>query len=158
MGSPTYVILLALFNDITMIPVAEDRQTASAKPQHARVSNLIGFSVLLGLMQSLVSMGFFLGMHEWHWLRNLTDGGSLEVYKQAPTPRHVQNAIWLQVSIAAELLIFTARAHGPFFLNRPSVKLFASTMLGNVIRPSWPCTPSPTDCSGMKWASFGSLT
>merc|ERR1719221_1213038 len=38
--NPLYVILLALFNDITMIPVAEDRQVASAEPQHASVVNL----------------------------------------------------------------------------------------------------------------------
>merc|ERR1719356_550812 len=69
--NPTYVILLALFNDITMIPVAEDRQTASAEPQHAHVGNLIGFSVLLGLVQSIASIVFFLGMYDWHLVRGL---------------------------------------------------------------------------------------
>jgi H+-transporting ATPase len=51
--NPLYVILLALFNDITMIPVAEDRQTASAAPQHANVGSLIGFSMLLGIIRHL---------------------------------------------------------------------------------------------------------
>merc|ERR1719316_476739 len=60
--NPLYVILLALFNDITMIPVAEDRQTASAAPQHTNVKNLIGFSVMLGVMQSIVSIVYYLCM------------------------------------------------------------------------------------------------
>jgi H+-transporting ATPase len=122
---PMYVILLALFNDVTMIPVAEDRQTASAKPQHAKVGNLISFSVLLGVSQSIISMIFFLAMADWHFrVENESPG----LYS-----RHSQNAMWLQVSIAAELLIFVSRAPGPFFLSRPSANLLVSTMIGNII-------------------------
>merc|ERR1740138_102855 len=108
-----------------MIPVAEDRQTASAKPQHAKVGNLISFSVLLGVSQSIISMIFFLAMADWHFR---VENESPRLYS-----RHAQNAIWLQVSIAAELLIFSSRAPGPFFLSRPSANLFASTMIGNLI-------------------------
>merc|ERR1719324_1176115 len=50
-----------------------------------------------------------------------------------PSGVHAQNAIWLQVSIAAEFLIFAARAPGLFFFSRPSNELIFSTMLGNVI-------------------------
>mmetsp|Transcript_106802 Transcript_106802/g.278890 ORF Transcript_106802/g.278890 Transcript_106802/m.278890 type:complete len:1007 (-) Transcript_106802:87-3107(-) len=124
--SPLYVILLALFNDITMIPVAEDRQVASAEPQHASVANLVGFSATLGLAQSLASMTFYLMMD-----KGLVQGlGSEAGY---PRGVHAQNAIWLQVSIAAELLIFAARAPGLFFFSRPSTELLLSTMLGNAV-------------------------
>jgi H+-transporting ATPase len=124
--NPLYVVLLALFNDITMIPVAEDRQTASAAPQHADVKNLIGFSVMLGVMQSVTSIVYYLCMH----LGLVSFAGHTEIY---PTSQHAQVAIWLQVSIAAELLIFAARAPGLFFLSRPSWQLLASTTLGNII-------------------------
>lgn len=127
--NPLYVILLALFNDITMIPVAEDRQTASAAPQHAHIGNLIGFSVLLGVMQSLMSIAYYVSMQDWGLVKNLDNGANFGYPKQT----HAQNAIWLQVSIAAELLIFAARAPGLFFCSRPSIELFASTMLGNII-------------------------
>lgn len=120
--NPLYVVLLALFNDITMIPVAEDRQTASAAPQHANIPNLIGFSVMLGVMQSIVSIAYYLCMHDL----------VVDVPKY-PTSAHAQVAIWLQVSVAAELLIFAARSPGLFFFSRPSVQLIASTMLGNMI-------------------------
>jgi H+-transporting ATPase len=121
---PMYVILLALFNDITMMAVAEDRQTASAKPQHAKVGSLISFSILLGVSQSIISMIFFLSMADWHF----------RVENESPSlySRHAQNAIWLQVSIAAELLIFASRAPGPFFLSRPSANLFGSTIWSTI--------------------------
>jgi len=124
--SPLYVILLALLNDVTMIPVAEDRQVASAEPQHASVANLVGFSATLGLAQSLASMIFYLMMG-----RGLVQGlGSEAGY---PSGVHAQNAIWLQVSISAELLIFAARAPGLFFFSRPSNELLMSTMLGSAV-------------------------
>jgi len=126
--NPLYVILLALFNDITMIPVAEDRQTASAAPQHTNVKNLIGFSVMLGVMQSLVSIVYYLCMD-----KGLVNGNLTEPGEKFPGTPHAQVAIWLQVSIAAELLIYVARAPGLFFLSCPSWQLFASTMLGNII-------------------------
>jgi len=125
---PLYVILLALFNDITMIPIAEDRQTASAEPEHAGVAGLVGFSMALGTMQSLSSLIFYLCMDQ-----GLVKGiGSHQEYGY-PNGVHAQNAIWLQVSIAAEFLIFSARAPGLFFLSRPSTQLMISTMLGNII-------------------------
>jgi hypothetical protein len=120
--NPLYVVLLALFNDITMIPVAEDNQSASAAPQHANVSNLIGFSVMLGVMQSVVSVTFYLVIQHL--------GFGLERF---PTSEHAQNAIWLQVSVAAELLIFAARAPGLFFLSMPSWRLLGSVILVGII-------------------------
>jgi len=125
--APLYVILLALLNDVTLIPIAEDNQTASAEPEHAQIGQLIGFSTALGVMQTIASMTFYLLMD-----RGLVKGvGAHEDYGW-PSSVHAQNAIWLQVSIAAEFLIFTARAPGLFFFSRPSKELIASTMLGNV--------------------------
>merc|ERR1719321_185961 len=127
--NPLYVILLALFNDITMIPVAEDRQTASAAPQHANVGSLISFSLVLGVMQTLVSLSYYLVLPDGWLVKGIDKSGNFGY----PANTHAQNAIWLQVSIAAELLIFAARAPGLFFLSRPAVPLFVSTMLGNLI-------------------------
>merc|ERR1719436_1104052 len=57
---PLYVILLALFNDVTLLPIAEDRQTASAEPEHADIGVVLGFSTALGIMQSIASLVFYL--------------------------------------------------------------------------------------------------
>eukprot|EP00971_Amphidinium_carterae_P322057 6401802-Amphidinium_carterae.1 len=127
--NPLYVILLALFNDVTMIPVAEDRQQASAAPQHASVMNLIGYSVMLGVVQASMSMAYYLCMHPLDLVKDLDS----DAYYGYPKSTHAQNAIWLQVSISAELLIFAARAPGLFFLSRPSCGLFCSTMFGNIV-------------------------
>lgn len=125
---PLYVILLALLNDVTLIPIAEDRQTASAEPEHAGITQLLGFSAALGIMQSVASLVFYLTLDHGFikGIRPHDEAGY-------PSGVHAQNAIWLQVSIAAEFLIFSARAPGLFFFSRPSTELVVSTMIGNII-------------------------
>ncbi|CAE7264577.1 patB [Symbiodinium natans] len=126
---PLYVILLALFNDVTMIPVAEDNQTAAAEPQHAVIGNLIGFSTTLGIFQSLASIIFYLCM-DMGLVKGIESHHTAGHY---PRSVHAQNAIWLQVSIAAEFLIFSARSPGLFFFSKPSTELLVSTMAGNIV-------------------------
>nr|ACY78118.1 P-type proton ATPase [Symbiodinium sp. DZ-2009a] len=126
---PLYAILLAPFNDVTMIPVAEDNQSAAAEPQHAMIGHLIGFSMTLGIFQSVASIIFYLCM-DMGLIKGIE---SHTVTGHYPTSVHAQNAIWLQVSIAAEFLIFSARSPGLFFFSRPSNELLASTMLGNIV-------------------------
>merc|ERR1712232_38971 len=110
--------------------------------------NLIGFSVLLGVSQSIISMIFFLSMADWHF-HDLRPSESPRLYT-----RHAQNAVWLQVSIAAELLIFASRAPGPFFLSRPSANLFASTMIGNIISTILAVYVFP---DGLYWEEVGKI-
>eukprot|EP00931_Biecheleriopsis_adriatica_P032275 TRINITY_DN1884_c0_g1_i4.p1 TRINITY_DN1884_c0_g1~~TRINITY_DN1884_c0_g1_i4.p1 ORF type:complete len:1010 (+),score=253.09 TRINITY_DN1884_c0_g1_i4:47-3076(+) len=125
---PLYVILLALFNDVTMIPVAEDNQTAAAEPQHTRIGHLIGFSMTLGVFESMMSIIFYLSMDEG-LIKGIGDHNEVGY----PRSVHAQNAIWLQVSIAAEFLIYSARAPGLFFFSAPSHELLFTTQLGNVV-------------------------
>lgn len=72
---PRYVILLALFNDVTMIPVAEDRQTAAAEPQHASWSSFGGTGPWCAArgFQHIAAVG---GMWMPRWFRLSVDPGS----------------------------------------------------------------------------------
>merc|ERR1711879_124207 len=102
-----------------------DNQFAGAAPQHAHVGKLLGFSITLGIFQSLGSMIFFLIAEK------LIDVPHDEF--GYPTGLKSQTAIWLQVSISAEFLIYSARAPGLWFCSKPSNQLIVSTMLGNIL-------------------------
>lgn len=47
-----------------------------------------------------------------------------------------QVCIWLQISLSAELLIFSTRSRGLFFMSRPSLAHLCSTMLGGCLLSS----------------------
>ena len=43
-----FIILLALFNDLTMLPIAYDVQVASSKPENPDVKRILAVSFVLG--------------------------------------------------------------------------------------------------------------
>lgn len=122
-----FVVLLALFNDLTMLPIAYDIQQASASPENPDVYKLLLMSSGLGIMETGASLLFAYGA--------LPSGlGEGDYIVEPKCTKQVQAAIWLQMFIAAELLIFSARAPTYLWISlRPSAALFSSVMAGNVV-------------------------
>jgi len=122
-----YVILLALFNDLTMLPIAYDRQLASKYPEKTDVNQLLLLSLLLGIMESIFSMVFAYGAV-------LCGDPFNSKYDLPSCDVTIQAAVWLQMSIAAEFLIFSTRAPSyMWFSIPPSLPLFTSVMMGAIV-------------------------
>jgi H+-transporting ATPase len=122
----TYVIILALFNDLTMLPIAYDRQQASAMPENPDVVKMLTMSAGLGIFETIFSMIFAYGVD--------ASGIFQGDYPIADCPKDTQAAIWLQMFIAAELLIFVTRAPKLIvFSIPPSIALFSSVLIGCIV-------------------------
>jgi hypothetical protein len=121
-----YVILLALFNDITMLPIAYDKQQASKTPETPEVYKMLMLAFFLGSMETAMSLFFAYGAKD--------SGLFNDDYDLATCDTTIQSAIWLQMSIAGELLIFSARAPSFMFTSiSPSLTLVASVMAGCIL-------------------------
>merc|ERR1719310_2068650 len=57
--NPLYVILLALFNDISMLPIADDTASPSSRPEIPSLPEILLASVIYGGMLTLQSIGMF---------------------------------------------------------------------------------------------------
>jgi len=97
-----YVILLALLNDVTMLPVAADNATPSALPEIPSMPSILLASLLYGVLETVQTMALYLS----GWLK----GDGTYEYRSA--------VVYLQISIAIELLIFSCRT--PSFVFSPS--------------------------------------
>jgi len=118
-----YVIILALFNDLTMLPIAYDRQQASSTPESPDVGKMLFVSGGLGLAATGFSLLFAYGADSTGFFKS--DLSIQQCGKDA------QAAIWLQMFIAAEVLIFSARAPSYFWCSlAPSPALLISVMMG----------------------------
>jgi len=117
-----YVILLALVNDVSMLPVASDNASPSALPEIPSMPSILLASFLYGFIGTAMTMALYMS--------GLLKGDGTEDYRLA--------VIYLQISIAVELLIFSCRTPG-FVLNffkaesRPSLLLSLSVIGGNVL-------------------------
>ena len=106
-----------------MLPIAYDRQQASAAPETPDVNKMMMLSGLLGLMET----GFTL---LWAYVSDQT-GFFQSDFKIGECGRQAQAGVWVQMSIAAELLIFSARAPSFIFYSvPPSLALFSSVIFG----------------------------
>ena len=122
-----YVILLALFNDLTMLPIAYDGQQASKYPEKTDVSELLQLALLLGVLETIFSLVFAYGAA-------LVGNPFNSDFDIPSCDTTIQSAVWLQMSIAAELLIFSARAPTyMWFSLAPSLALFSSVIIGCII-------------------------
>jgi magnesium-transporting ATPase (P-type) len=162
-----YIILLALVNDLTMIPIAEDRQTASMAPIKQSINSLVAFSFALGFFQAVFSVLFYANMDSFLSgslsPRNTAAKGAVLIAEDGYyCNNYAQSAIWLQISLSSELLIFVTRAPGHFFLSKPSRKLLFSTLvLGGVLCSMLAAYVFPgsgkSGQKGLSWADIGAI-
>jgi len=59
MIDPLYVILLALFNDVTMTPISSDNALPSKKPDIPTIKYLVGMSLMFGVLSTIETMAYY---------------------------------------------------------------------------------------------------
>jgi len=124
--NPTFVIILALFNDLTMLPIAYDNQQAGSLPENPDVLKMLSVSFALGCFETAFSLLFAYGAD--------ASGVFQGDYSITGCSTATQAVIWLQMFIAAELLIFSARAPKYIIISlAPSIPLFCSVMTGCLV-------------------------
>lgn len=117
------IVLLALFNDLTLLPIAYDRQVASATPEYPNIQPILITSLTIGAFETGLSMLWAFVSSETNWFRS--DFDILRCEKSA------QAGVWVQMFIAAEILIFSARTTSFFWCSvPPSLSLVFSILLG----------------------------
>ena len=98
----------------------------SSKPEDPDVVRLLTVSVCLGFMESVLSLIFAYGAH----LSGIFTGNYIVSTCTAKT----QALIWVQMFIAAELLIFSTRAPSYFITSlMPSPALLVSVIMGCLV-------------------------
>mmetsp|Transcript_9954 Transcript_9954/g.12078 ORF Transcript_9954/g.12078 Transcript_9954/m.12078 type:complete len:719 (-) Transcript_9954:135-2291(-) len=146
MIDPLYVILLALFNDVTMAPISSDNALPSKKPDIPTIKYIIGMSLVFGLLSTLQTMIYYNSPNLWdvptdHATGKVVDLNNVHEHTQIDINDHRHANIWdvrsgatyVQISIAVELLIFSCRTTGWFFMDLPSLGLISGVMIANMI-------------------------
>mmetsp|Transcript_74956 Transcript_74956/g.117270 ORF Transcript_74956/g.117270 Transcript_74956/m.117270 type:complete len:1027 (+) Transcript_74956:67-3147(+) len=152
--NPLYVILLALFNDISMLPIADDTASPSSRPEIPSLVEILTASAIYGGFLTIQSIGLFEFAKSSDWLDpkdKLCAPGNCD---------YITTLTYLQISIAIEFVIFSCRTPGfvfsPKYLwgdGRPSWPLFVGVMLANIIVTVF--AGQDWIISKVKWADIG---
>jgi H+-transporting ATPase len=123
------VIILALLNDISMLPVAYDNADATAKPQLPNTSKLILVSLYYGLIHTVLALIFFFLIGNDPSNNALTSNIDFEACGSGSGDPKTSGFIWLHLVIVTELAIFSVRAPSFFFLSMPNAMLIISVFV-----------------------------
>jgi H+-transporting ATPase len=115
------IIILALLNDISMIPVAYDNAQATTKPQLPNARKLVIMSLYYGLAQSAAGLVFI-------FLMNHAEGLEDPIELDSNCSAETRGFIWFHLVLVTELMIFSVRAPIFFLLSRPSIHLNVSVI------------------------------
>jgi H+-transporting ATPase len=152
---PFYVILLALLNDLSMIPISSDNAKAAAIPEIPSMPQILLAAMIYGLLLTTASLSYF---------EALKYDGSIFISSDVPSDKicdpgpgncdYIQTCLYLQISIAVEFVILSCRCPG-FILapaytmcgdGRPSLALCCGIAFANVLvcTLAWTGFPSGT--------------
>ena len=117
-----YIILLALFNDLTMITISYDNVVPSSSPELPTINKLLRIAVMFGLVMTAESLLFYV-------LGPLILSGNFR-----NDQLYTESMLYLQISVSIESLIFITRVpDAPFYSSMPICSLVLSVLAANFI-------------------------
>jgi H+-transporting ATPase len=119
------VIILALLNDISMIPVAYDNADATTRPQLPNAKKLVLQSLFYGVFHTGAALAFIYGLDH----ADINNPIGLNAACDSET----RGFIWFYLVLVTELAIFSVRAPLYFWKSLPSPILFLSVLLTCVV-------------------------
>jgi H+-transporting ATPase len=123
------VLIIALLNDGTIMTLSLDRVLPSSTPDSWDLGEIFTFAFAYGIYLAAGTIAFFCVIvyttffSRKFGVTNITDHNDPELHM----------IIYLQVAQISQALIFITRSHSFFFMERPSVALFAAFCLAQLI-------------------------
>ncbi|KAG6421180.1 hypothetical protein SASPL_117730 [Salvia splendens] len=126
--SPFMVLIIALLNDGTIMTISKDRVKPSPLPDSWKLNEIFATGVVLGTYMAAMTVVFF-------YLAAYTDYFSkvFGVRSIRGTTDELTAALYLQVSIISQALIFVTRSRSWSFVERPGILLMSAFVLAQLL-------------------------
>ncbi|RZR71684.1 hypothetical protein BHM03_00006356 [Ensete ventricosum] len=126
--SPFMVLIIAVLNDGTIMTISKDRVKASPLPDSWKLREIFATGIVLGAYLAIMTVVFFYVAHDTHFFSEAFGVRSIKENTSELTA-----ALYLQVSIISQALIFVTRSRSWSFVERPGLLLvfaFIAAQLG----------------------------
>ncbi|PPS17740.1 hypothetical protein GOBAR_AA02839 [Gossypium barbadense] len=126
--SPFMVLIIAILNDGTIMTISKDRVKPSPMPDSWKLKEIFATGIVLGTYLACMTVVFFWAANDSNFFQDKFGVRSI---------RHNQDeltaAIYLQVSIVSQALIFVTRSRSWSFIERPGLLLVVAFILAQLI-------------------------
>ncbi|KAF3452768.1 hypothetical protein FNV43_RR03201 [Rhamnella rubrinervis] len=126
--SPFMVLIIAILNDGTIMTISKDRVKPSPMPDSWKLKEIFATGIVLGGYLALMTVIFF-------WIMKETDFFSdrFGVRSIRNSPDEMMAALYLQVSIVSQALIFVTRSRSWSFVERPGLLLLSAFLIAQLV-------------------------
>ncbi|XP_006473964.2 ATPase 8, plasma membrane-type [Citrus sinensis] len=125
---PFMILIIAILNDGTIMTISKDRVKPSPMPDSWKLKEIFGTGVVLGTYMALVTAFFFWLIHDTRFFTNTFN--LKEIHEK---PDMLSAALYLQVSIISQALIFVTRSRSWSFVERPGVMLVGAFLVAQLL-------------------------
>ncbi|KAI3446795.1 hypothetical protein Pfo_003460 [Paulownia fortunei] len=126
--SPFMVLIIAILNDGTIMTISKDRVKPSPLPDSWKLKEIFATGIVLGTYMALMTVIFF-------YLAADTDffSKTFKVRSIRGNPDELTAALYLQVSIISQALIFVTRSRSWSFVERPGFLLIGAFLIAQLL-------------------------
>lgn len=126
--SPFMVLIIAILNDGTIMTISKDRVKPSPMPDSWKLKEIFATGVVLGSYLALMTVIFF-------WIITDTDffPDKFHVRSIKDNEGEKMAALYLQVSIVSQALIFVTRSRSLSFIERPGLLLLSAFVAAQLV-------------------------
>ncbi|GJN09214.1 hypothetical protein PR202_ga27198 [Eleusine coracana subsp. coracana] len=126
--SPFMVLIIAILNDGTIMTISKDRVKPSPLPDSWKLNEIFTIGVVYGTYMALMTVVFF-------WAMKSTDffTRTFNVKSLSGNNDEMMSALYLQVSIISQALIFVTRSRSWSFTERPGCLLCIAFVVAQIV-------------------------
>ncbi|XP_011084026.1 ATPase 8, plasma membrane-type-like [Sesamum indicum] len=126
--SPFMVLIIAILNDGTIMTISKDRVKPSPLPDSWKLKEIFATGIVLGTYMAIMTVVFF-------YLASDTDffSDTFKVRSIRNHPEELTAALYLQVSIISQALIFVTRSRSWSFIERPGLLLVGAFLIAQLL-------------------------
>lgn len=126
--SPFMVLIIAILNDGTIMTISKDRVKPSPLPDSWKLREIFATGVVLGGYLALMTVIFFWAMKETDFFPNTFGVKSIRY-----SDKEMMAALYLQVSIVSQALIFVTRSRSWCYFERPGLLLVSAFLVAQLV-------------------------
>ncbi|CAH8315181.1 unnamed protein product [Eruca vesicaria subsp. sativa] len=122
------VLIIAILNDGTIMTISKDRVKPSPTPDSWKLQEIFATGVVLGSYLAIMTVVFFWLAHETDFFSNVFGVRSIK-----DSNHELMSALYLQVSIISQALIFVTRSRSWSFVERPGALLMIAFLIAQLV-------------------------
>ncbi|KAK8499360.1 hypothetical protein V6N13_010602 [Hibiscus sabdariffa] len=126
--APFMVLIIAILNDGTIMTISKDRVKPSPLPDSWKLKEIFSTGIVLGGYLALMTVVFFWAMKDTDFFTNMFNVRPLK-----DNPEEMMAALYLQVSIVSQALIFVTRSRSWSYIERPGLLLLTAFIVAQLV-------------------------